>query len=71
MVSGDGRHDVCEELLVPRHHFIIVLGSEVNLDHLLQGLEAPHSFLPFSGSRTLWKLSRVPFGLFSFRLLLL
>ena len=37
--------DVCEELFISSHHFIIVIQPEVYLDHLLQGLEPPLTLL--------------------------
>jgi hypothetical protein len=38
--------DVCEQLLVSEHHLLEVAEPEVDLDHLLEGLEAPLPLLP-------------------------
>jgi hypothetical protein len=38
--------DVCEQLLVSEHHLLEVAEPEVDLDHLLECLEAPLPLLP-------------------------
>jgi hypothetical protein len=42
----DSCFDVCEQLLVSEHHLLEVAEPEVDLDHLLECLEAPLPLLP-------------------------
>ena len=45
-MPGDSCFDVGEQLLVSEHHLLEVAEPEVDLDHLLEGLEAPLPLLP-------------------------
>ena len=45
VVPRDGALDVGQQLFVLVHHGVVVVQPEVDLDHLLEGFEAPLSLL--------------------------